>query len=407
VRYKKIVMKNLKLIFRMFAFIAMVSLSSCTGDVEPIDPYVLNPNITECATPTSFSSTAIADTNITLTWTSGGDFWEVEYGPAGFAHGQGSLVPSGTMALIIQGLNVATEYDFYVRTNCGSLTSEWIGPISADETLVVDPDPNPNPQTGFFKVDFNNQTFNASTVHAYIINGSTLISGVRGTQGETFSFILNGATTGTYNSDEDLMIYNPSATAEYDYSNFADVDPAVNTGEVIITEINTTNHTISGTFHYTGYWSDFTLDPPAAPIEFTNGSFTIPYETSAVNPGDIFTAKIDGTQFTPNVIASGSFEFGSDTWLTLTGQAATGEVINVNFKEGTTAGTYNITGNIATDVVQGIYTNAGDEDFDATSGSVTISSITATHIVGTFQFTVFDAVLGTHQITQGSFDMDY
>lgn len=397
-------MKNLKLLLRAFAFLALVSVSSCTEDVEPIDPYVLNPNITDCPEPTSFSSSDFIENKVVLTWVSEGDLWEVEYGLAGFAHGQGTVLTTAAKTLQIDGLDITAEYDFYVRTNCGDLTSDWVGPISVDDTIIIDPDPDPDPQTGFFKVDFNNQTFNATQIEAYIINGGILIHAVRGTQGENFSLLLNGDHTGTYNSDEDIMDYTASDIAEYQYTNYSLDNPTQNTGEVVITNIDTVNHTISGTFHYVGYWSDFTVEPPPASIGFTNGSFTVPYQTS-IPSTDVFLANVDGNAFNANLIATAEIEVGGDAWNSVSAQNANNESMNVNYKQGITAGTYTITGNIATDVVQGFYSNSDDESFSATSGSVTISSITATNITGTFNFTVFNATLGTHQISSGSFNV--
>ncbi|MDR6967451.1 hypothetical protein J2X31_001462 [Flavobacterium arsenatis] len=150
-----------------------------------------------------------------------------------------------------------------------------------DPAVVLTP-----PQSStFFKVDFSGQTFQANTTVAYVSSGNILISGVKST-GQTVSIALDGATVGTYDTDNHIISYNPSPNSEYDYVNFNELPDGnyVSNGSVVITAINTTAKTISGTFKFTGYWSDFTDENPPSPIEFTNGSFTIPYVSQMDNP---------------------------------------------------------------------------------------------------------------------------
>jgi len=301
----------------------------------------------------------------------------------------------------------------YLFILAGSLSitscSTDVEPI--DPAVIQNPGTDPtdptNPAASFFKVDFNNQTYNGTFNSAFVAGNTIIISGARGTQGENIAFMLEGSTIGTYASEDDLMVYNPSATSEYDYGNFQDpsTSPA-NTGSVTITEINQTTHMISGTFHFVGYWSDYTDTTPPAPITFTNGSFSIPF-TGTNTTTDVFTAKVDGTAFTPVLTASSFFSIGDVAWVSIAGGNAEGtESLTVSFKEDITPGTYTITGNVATDVVQAIYSK-DDVKFKATSGSVTITSITADHIKGTFQFVGTDETGGTHTITAGTFDTEY
>ena len=46
--------------------------------------------------------------------------WEIEYGPAGFTPGSGTVIPVTTTDTTISGLSYSTSYDFYVYANCGS-----------------------------------------------------------------------------------------------------------------------------------------------------------------------------------------------------------------------------------------------------------------------------------------------
>ena len=276
-----------------------------------------------------------------------------------------------------------------------------------DPAVILNPGPDPtNPTTGFFKVDFNNQTYNATVATAFVMGNTIIISGARGVQGENFSFILDGSTVKTYNSAEDNMVYNPSNASEYDYANFADMSTPVNTGSVTITEINQTTHMISGTFNFVGYWSDYTDENPPAPIAFTNGSFSIPY-TSTNPTSDIFTAQVDGVSFVPALTASSFISINDQDWISLSGgDEQNTESLTVSFKDGIAAGTYTITGDVANDVVQGIYSK-DDIDFKASTGSVNITSITATHIKGNFSFTGSNTAGDSVIITNGVVDMEY
>ncbi len=87
-----------------------------------------------CHKPTALAT--VYDTNnasVNLTWTNnetGATTWEVEYGPAGFFHGEGTTVTAtGTPAATLTGLQPNQIYDFYVRTVCSTNDmSAWSTP---------------------------------------------------------------------------------------------------------------------------------------------------------------------------------------------------------------------------------------------------------------------------------------
>lgn len=85
--------------------------------------------------PSCFASSALSlisagNTSATVTWTAGtGTSWDVEYGPAGFMPGSGTVVNATNDTLTITGLMASTAYDFYVTDSCGSAgTSSTAGP---------------------------------------------------------------------------------------------------------------------------------------------------------------------------------------------------------------------------------------------------------------------------------------
>ena len=74
--------------------------------------------------------TNIATSSITLNWdasTSAPASYDVEYGPLGFIQGLGlgTTVSTATNSINLTGLTASTNYDFYVRSNCGTSESTW------------------------------------------------------------------------------------------------------------------------------------------------------------------------------------------------------------------------------------------------------------------------------------------
>lgn len=80
-----------------------------------------------CEAPIALTLASVSDTAATLAWTPSGTEteWEVQYGPAGFALGTGTVVSGLTSTTLeLSGLTANTTYQFYVRAICtpGDLT---------------------------------------------------------------------------------------------------------------------------------------------------------------------------------------------------------------------------------------------------------------------------------------------
>ena len=85
-----------------------------------------------CDAPTPSAALANGNT-VTFSWTSPAsvELWETEYGPRGFAHGQGTVVVANSPAATIAGLEPGNVYDFYVRSQChDDVFSEWSEPLT-------------------------------------------------------------------------------------------------------------------------------------------------------------------------------------------------------------------------------------------------------------------------------------
>ena len=91
-----------------------------------------------CPNPTNFEISTITDQSAVLSWTSNGSEtnWEVEYGETGFTQGNGTLVSATVNPFTLNGLTPVTNYDIYLRANCGITPgnddSNWLGPIAIE-----------------------------------------------------------------------------------------------------------------------------------------------------------------------------------------------------------------------------------------------------------------------------------
>lgn len=292
----------------------------------------------------------------------------------------------------------------FISINFISCDNEPIDPALA--ASIENPGTGGNPgdgnNSGIFKADFSGQTFTATLVTAFISGNSIKMQGLRGTQGEGFGFILTGSTTGNYPSQDNFIAFTPP-NSEYGYWAFNNANPNQNVGNVVVTNINTVAKTISGTFSFTGYWSNDTVSN-ILPIVFSNGVFTdIPYVTQ--NPtNDTFFAKVNGNEFVDTDITIVSINNILGIGATNASQAG----ITVGVDEDLVVGTYPITGNLANDDVQINYSlsSATGMSAYANSGSVTITSKSFTRIKGTFTGTVLVGT-NTYSITEGAFDVEY
>jgi hypothetical protein len=104
------------------------------GEVE--DYVVTIITAVDCPAPTGLAASNATSTSVGLSWTTGctETAWDIEYGPAGFTPGAGTIVSvTGTPATTLSGLTGGTLYDFYVNADCGvedGLSAQF-GPVQA------------------------------------------------------------------------------------------------------------------------------------------------------------------------------------------------------------------------------------------------------------------------------------
>jgi hypothetical protein len=118
---------------------------------DSLNRYWFTINVNYCITPTTLSAINITATEADLSWNSNGTSWNVEWGPAGFTQGNGTMI-SGTNSNPhhLTGLSMGTYYSFYVQSDCGDgNTSSWAGPFTFYTTCPATSLP--------FLEDFTNQ----------------------------------------------------------------------------------------------------------------------------------------------------------------------------------------------------------------------------------------------------------
>lgn len=280
--------------------------------------------------------------------------------------------------------------------------SEEFEPI--DPAIQIPGNGNVGSTAAVFSVDFNGATFVASNYQAVITGGSIVVSGIRASNGDSVSFIVSGTTTGSYPANQNIIIYQPAGT-DYGYLGINYNNPALNTGSIVITSINTTNNTISGTFNFTGYWSDID-EEGVLPIAFTNGVFNnIPF-TSENYTEDTFYAKVNGQEFVDVDIFTAITSTSDVELISVAGHDAGGNSITVSVRSNIAPGTYEITGSNS-DLVQMFYEREADEFWErCLNGTVTVVERTATQIKCTFSGIVTDGETA-YSITEGAFDVEY
>lgn len=123
-------------------------------------------SVTACPGVVGANSSLMTETSGTLSWTSTGSSFDLQYGPLGFTLGSGTIITGLTTSTAnITGLTAGTAYSFYVKSKCGTTTQNaWDGPYVFTSVTTQPAAPNYNygfeslnlPQAGW-------STFTATT----------------------------------------------------------------------------------------------------------------------------------------------------------------------------------------------------------------------------------------------------
>lgn len=284
-----------------------------------------------------------------------------------------------------------------------------------DPNIDLDDFENPVNGPAVFKADFSGETWTASATQAIKSNNLISIGGAKA-DGSAFSILISGSTPGTYPANTNIVAYTP-AGSEFGYWSVNSLNPTDDTGSVVITSINTTNHTISGTFSFKGYWSDASTTS-ILPVEFTNGVFTnIPYQDNNTPPptGNYFIKALkDGSAKEWNTIQAQYVLLGSERSLLIIGSDGATSM-NLHISSDTAdipVGTYPLEWvSVGCGYTEGMSIFSSDySDFTTSPGSITITEFNATNqtIKGTFNFTgKNDAMTVSKVFSNGEFFVHY
>ncbi len=95
-----------------------------------IDHYVAFDNfyIGSCQLPTIPTVTNTTINTASISWEANAtDVFEIEYGLTGFVPGTGTIVSVTGNSTVLNNLILASNYEFYIRKNCGTNNSPWLG----------------------------------------------------------------------------------------------------------------------------------------------------------------------------------------------------------------------------------------------------------------------------------------
>lgn len=315
-----------------------------------------------------------------------------------------------------------------------SCESEPVDPV----LLGIDPtDPTgpTTPATASFKATVNGTNKVASQASAIYNETVVNITGVN-PDGSFITISLPGNSgVGTYTiPDTEPTGFAPTAAysattsgsaagfvaVSDGYGQFADIAAYTDNYSVTITEVDTQNHTISGTFRFTGVRFTDPSNPTSTAIEtvsVTNGEFTdISYNTAPpTTSGNAFAAKIDGQNFAVTSISAYSNPApmpGMSAMITISGRKSASEAISISMPANITAGTYTTSAIPSMTGSTIMYTHDATPTGTLTAvGNLTIIShdTTAKKIKGSFNGTASPLMGGgtTYAITDGTFEVTY
>lgn len=115
---------------------------------------------TDCDPPQGLTTSYITANSANVNWSGSANNWTVEYGPAGFSHGNGTTATAQNPLYTITGLTPNTTYDVYVRSNCTGSTSSWVQTTFTTSTSAIAENSSvisiaPNPTNGMVRCNLN------------------------------------------------------------------------------------------------------------------------------------------------------------------------------------------------------------------------------------------------------------
>ena len=170
-----------------------------------------------CRRTYDLAATNISNTSADLSWQGGGSAtsWEIEYGPAGFQAGSGTIVIANSNPYTLNGLTPSTQYEYNVRAICSATDS---GEYALTRTMFTTLQ---NAANIPYTYDFEDAT---EWSNWQTISNSTTINWNRGTaaaNGGSYSMYISADNGTTNSSSFTTSAINVSAYRDIDFGTTA------------------------------------------------------------------------------------------------------------------------------------------------------------------------------------------
>lgn len=307
------------------------------------------------------------------------------------------------------------------------LTLQFISCDNEPLTGEFPQDDDNNAEIGQFKALVEGEQFVAATTSATLsLDNKLTISGTK-VGGEKISLEILNASVGTFELNTDLNFGSYSDTS----SSLPYISSEVfgGSGQLKISEIDTTELTMSGTFKFVGLRVkvdsngdpvlDGNGDAVLETVEITKGSFNkIPYiedgsGSNSGNPLDQFFAKVDGVEFAADSISITEPVIGNVKMLKVEAFNADGAKMRIDIPKSIGLGTFNFE-NISdgTKLIALYNAGGGSENLTSHPGAITITEIDLVEGVlkATFSFRANDPlgqVPDVVVVTEGRFTANF
>tara|TARA_B100001063_G_scaffold40403_1_gene34205 strand:+ start:1621 stop:3015 length:1395 start_codon:yes stop_codon:yes gene_type:complete len=284
---------------------------------------------------------------------------------------------------------------------------------------------------GEFRANVGIGTFSTGLASGVLSDTNLLtITGTVLETGESIILTLENPGVGTFNITAGLGTQNSGVYIQTNPENPFVSDGTFGVfGQLNITNFDTQNATVSGTFSFTGV--RVVLDVDGNPVldsngqptfeteEITNGIFNkIPYTSEEQGGGgtpitDEFFAKVDGVNFDAESITTSLNTIAGVSVVKIVAVNELGEIIRIDIPEDTGVGTYAMESlSDGTKLISLFNPATVGENLTSNPGTINITKFnTFTGIIeATFEFTATDPLEldpTVAEITEGSFEVDY
>lgn len=263
-----------------------------------------------------------------------------------------------------------------------------------------------------FSVKIDGENYNAEVTSAIIYNGTLAIQASDENLDNFFNLSVLTAEEGIYeitgNAADHLttpaMVYRPQESSQY--LSYIGNPNVPGSGTLTITEIDTENQTVSGTFSFTG-----TVSYTGETMEFENGVFNnIPYSTDLPSDfsGGTANLDLDGEAYDPTNVSVNRSSILTTELITINLNKSGKPGIGLSFSPDTEVGTFDFS---SFGDYRIIMNHSNTSVSYVESGSITILThdVENRSMTGTFEAVLIDSnsyeQIGV--ITNGEFDIVY